>query len=41
MKDSKRAGREEDWVEKGGFASADTLARLIKAPPVRRPRKAR
>ncbi|KAF1042527.1 helix-turn-helix domain-containing protein [Xylophilus sp.] len=31
----------QNWIEEGGFASADDLARLIKAPPAPRARKAR
>lgn len=40
-KGSKPATDAQDWIEEGGFASADDLASLIKAPPPPRPRKAR
>lgn len=40
-KATKPANDAQDWIEEGGFASADDLARLIKAPPAPRTRKAR
>ncbi len=40
-KATKPANDAQDWIEEGGFASADDLACLIKAPPAPRPRKAR
>jgi len=40
-KGTKPASDAQDWIEEGGFASADDLASLIKAPPTPRSRKAR
>jgi transcriptional regulator with XRE-family HTH domain len=40
-KKSRPANGEEDWIEKGGFASADDLARLIETLPAPRTKKAR
>jgi len=40
-KGTRLANDAQDWIEEGGFANADDLASLIKAPPAPRPRKAR
>jgi hypothetical protein len=36
---SKAADDAENWIEKGGFASADDLASLIETPPASRPKE--
>lgn len=40
-KATKPANDAQNWIEEGGFASADDLVCLINAPPAPRPRKAR